>query len=393
MTLPTASSLERAWHCPASEHLDAPRVDTVNVDAARGTAVHQFLEDVQEVGRDDALGMVPSEWRDHCAGIDIDRLPACQKGSYAAEVALAYHLFDATARVIGHGIARAYDVTDKEFAGTADVIGITDTEVFVLDYKGPHGHVAPAERNWQLRFLALAAARAYNRRSAQVAIVRVKDDGSSWSDWAAFDSIELDVIADELAMLFGRLFGARGDADTGNQPHVTTGDHCRYCPVQRHCPAHTGMVSALISGNGPALDLAGREAEVWRNIKVARRMLDELDGAVRSRAYAEAIDLGDGRVVALRDKEVRTIDGDIARAVLEETWGEELAAEVVPLTASQKRITDAARKIKEEQGGTIKGHVAAAIEAINEAGGITIERRSVVDEHRAPEIEEGEEDA
>lgn len=73
---PSASALDRVQRCPASHVL--PRVEETSEAAERGTEIHEFLRRwlSDPDHRERYLDLVPIEWRETCARLDIHSLLA-----------------------------------------------------------------------------------------------------------------------------------------------------------------------------------------------------------------------------------------------------------------------------------------------------------------------------
>ena len=387
----TGSALDRIYACPVSETL--PHVDEVNEDQARGTAVHDFLYNVSRMGRDAALDAVPDEWREVCASIDLDRLPACDPDSWAGEVAMAYDTLTDTAREIGRGIGRDYGETlPTEIPGSVDVVGLTDDCAVVVDYKGRWSAAPPARVNKQVRFYALCACRIWNKPSARVGICRVGDDGSAVWDWATFDGFELDEIANEVCGTQDEVAAAR----EGRRKAVI-GPHCRYCPALAHCPAQNRLALAL--GAGDALSVAidapneadvteaivgsltpENAAQAWHRLKAAKRIVDQVDAALRAYAGFQPLDLGNGKTLAARPGKRDSVDGEVAYRVLRDRFGEEVAASAVGFDSSKAAIDRALKPVAKQFGKPRAPIVREVLQEIEAQGGVSTTRSLSVTE-------------
>lgn len=69
----TASQLERVMACPASAAL--PKARSTDSYSERGTAIHDYLENVFYIGADAALAKVPSAYAEDCAMIPLEKFP------------------------------------------------------------------------------------------------------------------------------------------------------------------------------------------------------------------------------------------------------------------------------------------------------------------------------
>lgn len=383
---PTASSLERASRCTGSAIL--PRVEEVTDAASRGIAIHAFLARVVEVGREEALAELSEDFRPICSAIDLDVLPTSAL-EVIAELALAYDPETGTARELGRNIGRKYPpVSPAEFVGTADIVTMSKTEIFVADYKAGHSLITPAKDNAQLRMLGLAAARLFNRRHLRVAIIRITEDGTPFFDSADYDALELDTVEEELRDLARRIDQAKDLFSIGEPPPVTTGTHCRWCKSLVYCPAQTALVRRMASNPetiGEELLAAlnpEQAATAWTRLKV----LEEVTRRVREALYAYARDnsipLGNGLVVGEVETQRRALDGRITFEVLNGLHGHEVAQAAVDLDASQAGIERALRGVAKATGeklGKLKRQVMAELE---EAGAVTMKTSRTVREHR-----------
>src|SRR5690606_37815558 len=181
----TMSRLPIVARCPASWALPHAEEAEPSEPSQRGTAIHAFLADVSERGRDAALERVPTEYRAACEVIDTDRIPL----HLGAEVTFRLDLRSDEAQEIGRNIDRStYADMDEDpwvIYGTADLVGIgSDGVVVVYDYKTGWSEQDQAGDHWQLRGLALAAARAYGVSHARVGIIRVPETGTPSYDVA-----------------------------------------------------------------------------------------------------------------------------------------------------------------------------------------------------------------
>jgi hypothetical protein len=397
MYLPSASSLERASRCIGSAVL--PKVENVNEAADQGKALHAFLARVVEVGRDAALAEVAAEYRDLCAAIDLDRLPTCAL-EVSAEVALAYDPETGTARELGRNIARAYSlVGNTEFLGTADIVAIAPHELYVADWKTGHGFITPARENWQLKFLALAAARVYRRTSVRVGIIRILDDGTPLSDSADFDTVDLDSIAEDLRVLAQKVGRAQELAFLDQPPPLTTGAHCRYCKSLVYCPAQTSLVRRLAGeADVVARDILAeltpeRASQAWQRLKVVEEVVGRVREALYAYACEQPIQLPGGTVVGLVQTQRRALDGRVAFRVLRDRFGSDIAEAAVELEASQASIERALRVVSEQSGAKLAGLKRQVMAALDQEGGISLKTSTSIREHRRDKDEPGQQAA
>lgn len=370
MNLITASGLHRAMHCGASRLL--PVVRTESHWAARGTAIHKYLEDAARVGREEALSLVPDEYRGACEVIDLDRLPV-DAGAWAAEVAFAYDPNRDMGRELGRSTERDYSGReDGEITGTADLVGLTPDAVVIIDVKTGFGDLPAPDRNWQLRFLALAAARTYGRHRAVVSLLWIREGEEPVAQSAVFDDLDLDAFADELRQLQHR---------TDDAP--TTGPWCKYCPSFTSCPAQTAMIRHAVSDTGlqelsELKPLSPQHAAVaWERIKAVRAVIKHVEAALYAYAKEQPFELPDGKVVRHTvTRQWEDLDGAVARQVLREMYGDATADDACSFSTSKAAI-ERALKDRVEKLAPAKREV---MERIRAAGGVVQKRSEGVKE-------------
>lgn len=377
MSLPSPSRLDRVALCLASGVL--PQADYIGRAGSRGKAIHAYLARVPAVGRKTALAEVPSEYRDDCEAIDIDALPI-DISAFAAEVSFAWDYRTRKARELGRDLDRNYDQGETEIAGTADLVGLGDGFVFVPDWKT--GRTPLAE--WQLKFYALAAARAYGVSAAKVAIVH--PDGGRFQI-VDYDSCDLDGIDHELSQLVGRVLAAREALLKGEEPPMVLGGHCDYCPAMSRCPAQTKLALALGANPeeaiGARLELTPETApRIYEKLSAAKRLVAFVEERLQAFATEHPIALEGGRVFGPVESRREYLDGDAAFSVIESLHGAGVARAAVELKATKAGIARALRPIAEESGKTFKSLETEVIEKLRTAGGVRVSVSTSVREHK-----------
>jgi hypothetical protein len=322
--LATGSGLDRLIACDGPAFL--PRIDSTSDDADRGRAIHSFLETASASGRDVALGLSPESLRPALEALDLSRLPV-DGNRYAAEVAFAYDVRSGKARELGRGIGRRYECAATEIGGTADVVALLeDDAVFVADWKSGWSRRAPAKENTQLRFYALAAARAYGRSRAVVQIIRIMEDGATWTDEAAFDAFDLDAFALELTGLADRIDAVRAGMV---EPRLAEGPQCKWCPSFNACPAKVALLRAgALAPPEPAELTPTIAAEAYRRLRIYEAAVAKAKEILREYARTTPIPLEDGQVYGVRLDKTKSLDGVVAATVLREWFGEAATAGV-----------------------------------------------------------------
>lgn len=305
----SASSLNRAKRCPASHALPSVSEDTRAGIA--GTITHGVLRRLGEGWTDEAA----REWGNHAVlastltegqrkakSAEITALVAnrSQVPVGDTEVPLAYSVVTRKGRVMPRTKDRDYRYELGEIPGTADVVGWGNGEVLVCDFKSEH--TAYEDHTLQLNFYALAACRESGASSAECRVIGYSDSGhlavtASWVlDWEDLLALE-----EELLQIRDRVEHERAKAAQGGYtPDVTLGDHCRYCPAWRACPAYSGAIKTVTNSESEDLGQAYISAQMAEQAAEAVRRL------VHIRLESEGIiSLGDGRSIVL-DRAGRT---------------------------------------------------------------------------------------
>lgn len=304
----TASALDRIDACPGSVALAQRRHAGAETEAGR--AIHEFLDRVTQVGRDEALAEIEDpDLQERCAAIDLASIPAGAE----SEVAFAYDPEEDRAERLVLTAHRAYP-DDGRMYGTADRVGLVDGAVYVGDFKSGTMKVR-ARDAMQLRFLALAAARLTGLEDAHVAMLYLRHDGRWYTDRAEFDALDLEEIREQLLDLRGRARDARRIVERGGLPQLVPGSHCEHCAAAVECPAQARQQRRIASIE-PAT-LAGWFGELGpdeRGALVAQAILvEKLAGKVREVARDwvlnhGAIELPDGRRLASIDTAATVMD-------------------------------------------------------------------------------------
>ena len=391
MTLPSASKLGLAFTCLGSATL--PRVDSLNEHADKGNAKHAFLALCLKVGRDAALAEVPEEFRADCAALDVSELPASQPGQWLAEVAFAFDVVSGEARVLGEDIGREYKAhgrTERDIAGSADLVGLTPDAVVVIDYKTGRMPVTRCADNWQMRALSVMAARSMGRTRAQAAVLYVDEDGRARYDWANFDALDLDGYASELQHLGERVLTVMSEPPTRSDYTLRTGSHCRYCPALTTCPAQGAFVRQLVAT--PTETLADLEAgiqddatarAVFERLEAIEAVIKKAKAALYDRACSRPIPLGNGEVFGLAESSRESLKGNVAWDVIAKLHGPAVADAAVELDATKAGIKRALIPVATETGQKVTALEREALDAIRAAGGAETKTTRTVKVHRA----------
>lgn len=365
----TASGIGRVKACPASDAF--PQVNSTSVYADRGISIHGFLASVKRIGREAALELVPEgEWRDVCAAIDLEKLPV----ALMAEAAYVYDTHTGKARFIGCNINRAYgDVQPWEIAGTADVVGIDGSTGYVADY---FSGFAEMNKDAQLRFLALCLASVHGLDEVIIDAIRIRPDGTPWTERQTLDALDLAEIAGEVARLPAAVDLVRATINAGRVPDVSEGAHCRYCPAVNVCPAKTSLLRIAAGGGDVTVPFlqGGLTRDMVGSAYVLAEQLDALTKELRKRIHGAIAEFGEvptprGTVLrkVLTEGNER-VDGDALYQIVSAMCGVDVAEKAVERRATKTQLGKALREAFGRDGASKERDVLAAA---RDAGAVT----------------------
>lgn len=377
MNLLSASSLQRVDACPASAVL--PRATHDSPASDKGNDIHAHLKRLaQGVPVNDSLQQVPEARRSICA-----ELPDPGRG--IAEVAFAYDIETGAARELGRDIERQYGkLAPTEIPGSVDIMRMAGDVIEIDDYKTGHTEVPPARENLQLHTLALMACRTYGATKARVALVHIRDDGSTYRDSHDLDAFDLEDIAERLSRLWTRVQIAKKAVAQGKQPDTREGAHCQFCPAKTACPAKVGWLMRLAVPEGIAQKfdslLTGTDAaKAYAIVKHADEVLSDLRAKLYAWARENPIDLPDGKVFGLTTQEREYVEGAVAWRVLREQHGEAVADAACELSTSKAAIERALKEIAPR--GSLAAYKRKALEAIGNEDGLQVKVTETIREH------------
>jgi len=344
----TASRLELAGRCPGSFAL--PHYARQTPEATQGTMIHEYLALLINDGLAEPECIEGEEARAVCSGIDPAAvLNACGFSGaedVSAEVAIAYDPDTGAARRLGAASEgqhhRDYTRAPEGWVcGTADVVAHAEdaggNRILVTDWKTGAYAVSPPESNPQLRFLALAAAKAHGARTAAAQIIYVdRYGGLAASAPAEFGPEELGQIEAELRDTLDGVALARSRAEQvapnsspNGFPHalpdprdLRVGAHCRMCPAFSGCPAQAGAAQALLEDRD--VELTDQNvAEAWAKLQAVeaatKRVRASLMGYLAARDGE--IDLENGKTLRLVESRREKIDPELAMPILRDQLG------------------------------------------------------------------------
>lgn len=375
----TFSGLDRIEKCPASAVLPQVRVitevDPKNITSL-GTVVHEFLKNVSLSGLEAALEAAPPDFRQELEGLDLSSLPASDPESYVAEVALAWDVVADTGRELHRGRGdRDYSAAKpNEIPGTVDVVGLTADAVNIYDYKRGHRWLGPAAESLQLLAGALAACRAYGRRKAHVAFIRILSDGEARYIRADLDMLDLDAGAERIRAIVAAVEAAELLQVERKHPALTEGAHCRYCPAFSVCPAKKELAAYLAQPEeGPVLT-AETLPKVLERLEAAEAVLKKVRESVEEFAHGTPVTLPDGAIYGAVETTRESIDPVKGAAVLGAGYGAALAQSAVETESSiTKANLERVLKVwmQKNPGHKVSHLMKAALTALREAGAIS----------------------
>lgn len=386
--LSSGSALERSMICGASVALPHNRFTSEHT--TRGTEIHSFLEACSTIGRDAALELVPEEWREVCAELNLDGLHVHL--TLAAEVAFAYNVATDTARELGRGVGRIYDdVGEDEIPCTLDVVGVRDLESglrrgLYTDWKSGFRNRKSIDSATQIDFGSLCVARAYSCDLVEGQLVNVHEDFAPHVQRKTIEAWELDAFAAELREKHEQWRELRAQMRAGFMPkEFEIGPWCEQCPAREYCPGQTSLLRSVLSRDlfdgllrmEPIPDAA--LADAWDQIHAAQSVLSLVKGKILGVAAVRKIFLGKtpdgerwlGPVISEGNDK---LDGehvfDTIAAMPVETWrdgvsSDDVATAATRVTATKKDI-DAAIKDATPRGrkAAILRDLYAKLEAI-----------------------------
>jgi len=390
MTPITMSRLPIVARCPASWALPHAEEADPSEPSQRGRAIHAFLADVSQHGREAALERVPEEYRAICEAIDTDKLPT----HLAHEVAFRLNLRTGTARELGRNIDRNYAIDRSDWDeycidGTADLVGIDDDAdaVVVYDYKTGWSAQDDAADHWQIKALALAAAWAYGTSNARIGIIRVLETGDVSYRVAELDAFDLAGVAEELRRILDARARAWEDLRAGRTPSVTTGRHCRYCPAFHACPAQVALVRQAAAAPE---DLERKLAELithenaalaYHRIVEVQMVLDRVMRQIKALAEKAPIPLGNNRMLGPVERTRESIVAEKALPILREHFGDEVAAAAAEVSITKTRLRDALRGYAQRTGDPLKHVEQQALELLRKSGGVQVSTSRTIAEY------------
>lgn len=386
----SGSTIDRVARCNASAALPQVIDDNErNFFAGKGSAMHEFLNRVPEVGYEAALLEVDENHREFCESIQLAKLKHAQ--SMSREFAIAYNWRDDTARLLKRNELGRVEVDRScEIATIVDFGGVSTDAVATGDYKSGYQWLPPPEESFQLGTGLVALARLYDKRKGIAEYIRVLDDGSTRRKFAEFDGMALDMMAMKIADTMRNANDLRLRVMGGYVPDVREGPWCKYCPAKYGCPAKTSMIRAIVDDPAPIRYVLPMTAEsaasAFLQIRKAKEIIKMAEGAVYKFALLAPFLIEteeDGTEHWLGEftrPAAEEFKGEVAHAEVSKLYGGEIANSVVSMETTKAALTNAvkAEVTKANQAAkdaglkpelTIKGETEKLYKAIRDAGG------------------------
>lgn len=140
-----------------------------------------------------------------------------------------------------------------EWSGQSDRIDLWDDSALVTDYKTGRGEVEPAERNLQLRGLAVLTKRRFPKlKKVYVAIIAPMAGGVTLAE---YDEESLAAATDEVLELIKTI-------SEEHAPRTPTPSACKYCPARSVCPEVSEKALALPDNPAPTTLTAEKLSEL-----------------------------------------------------------------------------------------------------------------------------------
>ena len=354
--IPTVSELPRVEACPASADHDIELAPTEHSE--RGTHGHRFLELAPFIGREAALKDVPEEYREDCADIPIEELPAG-----AHEIPMAYHVETDTCRVLKHKQSRTatYAGLRQEYVcGTVDLFDNSCDGPTVWDYKFGHETVR-AKNHLPLHAYGLFASKVYKLKEVRVGIIRLHDTAEPTFDTHMMDESELSYTRERIKRI------ARDSAD--HKFRFVEGDHCRYCPRIYSCPVKVSLVASLVDMPSAKAVTAQTVSAAYRRTKEIERALKLVKSRIDELAKSRPVHVDDGVYYGMVEcKGNERLDGKWVHHVISDLYGKSVADKATSnkITATKKSIREALTELKATQPNVVASVAAAFDEVLTE---------------------------
>lgn len=290
----TASSIERVINCAASAVL--PQTQSTSSYAKGGHDEHAILEDV-------VLGN-----REH-PRFQRNQLEIPNKA--VPEVAFSYDVVTGEAKDLGRVKNRDYPKSPfSTLFGTVDVVGESvihidtsqpDAEevrcVDVVDWKTTYE--APPNDSWQMRLLAMCAAKARGLVYARTRITHIRDEYISHSTWKLWTNDDFADTERQLKKAYDTV-NKLGWKDSVTLSDVRHGPHCHFCPAYLSCPYPRALLQQSLAGDVGRIISGVDAASAYNKWQALRTLTGRMEDAIKVYASNQTIDVGKGYLFGRR---------------------------------------------------------------------------------------------
>jgi hypothetical protein len=222
-----------------------------------------------------------------------------------------------------------------------------------------------------------------------VQIIRVQKGRTPVVTSAVIDMWDLQAFEERLMGLHARVVKITGDIGRGRMPDVREGDHCRFCPARKICPAKQAVLAAI--GNGNAIERFSSmkpttDAEALKlhhAIKQFKPILELAEKELKDYLRDNTIDVGEGRVLGVKESETRYVaDADAVWEIISFLHDDEVANAAAPQT--RKSSQEAMRRALRGKVDNVEGAVREIMQRAADNGALRYETRTPIKEFKAP---------
>lgn len=401
--LPSASGIGLAMKCVGSVVL--PRIEEESgPEAQRGTRIHRAMEklvkreaklaELVDLEADESVAVTAlwkafSLWFD---GVEGEQ----QRNNAVPEVALAYDLRKRMTRVLGVCIGRAYPETAaSEVVGTADVMLRGSGQSVVVDWKVGRVQPDPTSQLWQMRTLALMAARWSGDRTARAVTIWAPHGANVTTvDAATFEALDIDLIEAELVELLDRITDAHRDVLEDRTPQLALGSHCSQCRARLACPARVGLIRSAVADAGKQLRSAAEATKLataeelsaaWSRALPLIEASKELETAFREAAKDRPFVTKPGYVLGLHSTKRERLDPALAVKAMEDLLGPKAARVGIEVDVTKAGVDRAIRARVAELGEGAPSQAELRrdiLDRLRREGGVKKVETTTLSEHR-----------
>lgn len=302
---PTGSKLHLMMKCRSSVFLNQIKnIPSTGSSADIGTRIHSCLEAYVDRGAYSGetsarLLNVQAEFN-NIDFYEVNKTLKTISGSNraVAEVAFQYDTKNHIGSILAGKGRAAYSGVESScnfFYGTIDAVIQDEESLAVIDWKTGRGHVDHPKDNWQI-LLAIVALRNKDRPNEQMVGI-IHNVVTGIVQRHEFSGAEVEEVANEIhhSVNWIELEQKIGGDGLGM---LATGDHCKYCPSWKFCPAKTAAIK-MASGinNGPVDD---------NDVVFSLKQLNEIKD-IASKAEAEIreyIDMKDNKELRFPNQDI-----------------------------------------------------------------------------------------